>query len=330
MTTRLTVHRSLAGVLIVATVMTTTMLATAPQDPCGGAAHLATSSTPAKDLPVLQVHGYRMAGRIRPLLFWIGRDNVGTGRIVWRGGDGSTAYELLIGTDPARAPRAINRWGYITEDARPAGTRVFGAMTTSEEVTLKDVNRSMGEGQPRGRFKAIDALITGNRACATTGTIETERDLTIHDVDTLVRQVHDRLAGVTPRDAALPAGVRPGFLSAVAELMGGTIAARRNGTDALRRTKGRTVSYVYGRNLLDLTLTGVDPDPPDASGAPAHVIAPVHATFEARARVTGERYRFELAYAGDGPMSGVPVLIRYQPRWWLQVELVLDESYASR
>ena len=77
---------------------------------------------PAGDLPVLRMHRYKMAGRIRPLLFWIGRDDVGMGEIVWRGAEGAVAYELLIGTDAAKAPRAINRWGYILEDSRPSGT----------------------------------------------------------------------------------------------------------------------------------------------------------------------------------------------------------------
>jgi hypothetical protein len=65
-------------------------------------------------LPVLKTHHYRMAGRVRLLLFWVRRDNVGSGRIVWRGSEGGDAgYELLIGTDPSIAPRKVNRWGYI-------------------------------------------------------------------------------------------------------------------------------------------------------------------------------------------------------------------------
>jgi hypothetical protein len=49
---------------------------------------------------------YRMAARIRPLLvFWITRENVGGARIVWlRRDDGMRGWELLIGSDPLRAP----------------------------------------------------------------------------------------------------------------------------------------------------------------------------------------------------------------------------------
>jgi hypothetical protein len=63
-------------------------------------------------LPVLKERRYIMSGAARPLLFWMGCDDIGLARIVWRGReDGARGYELLVGTDPARAPRRMNRWG---------------------------------------------------------------------------------------------------------------------------------------------------------------------------------------------------------------------------
>jgi len=46
------------------------------------------ATVPGSALPVERVHTYTMAGKIRPLLFWISRDQVGMGRIVWRRGAG--------------------------------------------------------------------------------------------------------------------------------------------------------------------------------------------------------------------------------------------------
>jgi hypothetical protein len=67
---------------------------------------------------VSRVHKYRVDARARPFLFWIRKANVGDGRITWRTGpDGTVGYELLVGTDPARAPRRINRWGYLREES---------------------------------------------------------------------------------------------------------------------------------------------------------------------------------------------------------------------
>ena len=78
-----------------------------------------TDASAGNGLPVVAEHYYRMLAKVRPLLFWISRDNVGGARIGWLGDQsGSKGFELLIGSDPARAPRKINRWGYIAEELR--------------------------------------------------------------------------------------------------------------------------------------------------------------------------------------------------------------------
>ncbi|HEX6945253.1 MAG TPA: hypothetical protein VF196_03600, partial [Casimicrobiaceae bacterium] len=84
----------------------------------GSLAPLAGEETPGSRIPVVQERRYVMSGAVRPLLFWVKRDDIGLARIVWRrGSDGSRGYELLVGTDPARAPGSINRWGFVTEEA---------------------------------------------------------------------------------------------------------------------------------------------------------------------------------------------------------------------
>jgi len=73
-----------------------------------------------------RVHQYRLAARIRPLLFWIGKDNVGDACLTWlKEADGEPGYGLLIGSDPARAPLEINRWGYVSERQIQGTVRVF-------------------------------------------------------------------------------------------------------------------------------------------------------------------------------------------------------------
>src|ERR1700675_4412089 len=69
---------------------------------------------------------YSMTARVRLLLFWVGKDDVGGGYI--RRGTltrdpASDVIELLIGSDPVKAPRAINRWGAASEIVhRPSGS----------------------------------------------------------------------------------------------------------------------------------------------------------------------------------------------------------------
>jgi len=292
----------------------------APSRPAGPAGPPPT----AGDLPVLRAHRYKMAGRVRPLLFWIGRDDVGIGEIVWRRGPDGVGYELLIGTDSAKAPRGINRWGYLREDSRPSGTRVLGVMSTSDEATLKDVTSRTGGLQATGRFKGLDARIAAGVSRSVAETLETDRDFSVRDKDLILERIEPRLRGAAVREVPVPAGVRPGFLLAVAELVNDSVsAAASGGAQALRRLKGRTIPYVYSRTLYDLKLTTIEPLSPAAGGRGA--AKAVHAEFQTTNRTTGNRTTFELEYGTEGPLAGAPTLIRHQPRWWLQAVLVLVE-----
>ncbi len=59
-------------------------------------------------------YDYVMTARVRLLLFWAGKDDVGGGYI--RRGrlkeePRKEFFQVLFGSDPAKAPRGINRWG---------------------------------------------------------------------------------------------------------------------------------------------------------------------------------------------------------------------------
>src|SRR3972149_9999994 len=61
---------------------------------------------------------YIMGGKVRFLLFWVGKDDVGGGYILQ--GQGSEdpsleAVKLVFGSAPEKAPRRINLWGGATE-----------------------------------------------------------------------------------------------------------------------------------------------------------------------------------------------------------------------
>jgi hypothetical protein len=295
----------------------------APQVPPAAPAAGRLGPAPSADeLPLLRAHRYRMAGRVRPLLFWIGRDNVGMGEIVWRAGDGSVGFELLIGTDAARAPRGINRWGYLQEDVRPAATRVLGVMTTSDEATISDVTSRPAGAQTVGRFKGTDARIAKGVSRSATETIETERDYAVRDKALIAGRIEQKLADALPRDVPVPDGVRHGFLVATAELVQDTLAAAKAGAQPLRALKGRTIPYIYARTLYDLKLNNLElTRPRDRASAPYAVI---RAEFGTLNRTKGTRTTFELEYAAEGPLAGVPTLIRHRPRWWLEAVLTLE------
>ena len=109
---------------------------------------------------------YTLAARIRPLLvFWLTRSGVGDAVVTRRRAPGEATYSLLIGSDPDRAPRRINRWGYIEEEIRGAEARLIGLMTESEEDSLEQAEASVRK-QAAGShpFKVIQATVTGERA----------------------------------------------------------------------------------------------------------------------------------------------------------------------
>jgi hypothetical protein len=52
----------------------------------------------------------------------------------------------------------------------------------------------------------------------------------------------------------------------------------------------------------------------------------VRLEFESRNLEKGTTEHFVLACGTEGPLAGVPVFVRYQPKWWFKVEGVLDED----
>ena len=300
--------------------------AQSPRDP-DRAVSLTMRERPGASLPVSRVEHYRMAGRIRPLLFWIGRDNVGMGRIVWRRGpSGEVAYELLIGTDPALAPRKLNRWGYIAEEIEGRDGRFLAIISKSEERSVGEVRPGLGDDGRRHAFSTIRATVRGGRSDATTWTARTQDNLTLRDVErvlTAVERAHD---DAQHHDRVVPDGVRPGFLAAVADLIDLSIGAHHTSPAAVEALRQVPVPYVYGDSIHDLSLRShafqrrmID----------SQLVTTIHGKFETRKRLTGKATRFEVSYGLDGCLAGIPVSIRYQPRWWLRVELFREHDSGS-
>jgi hypothetical protein len=179
----------------------------------GRAADTTPDGLPAA--PVTQEHRYRLSAAIRPLLFWVGAKNVGGARIVWRWDGGERlGYELLLGSDPARAPRRINRWGWVREDADPSGATMLGVMNRSEEDSLDQVKaRLQSEGKDGYFFKLIRARVEGGGARAESTTVYAPEDYTFRRA-AAVRRVGEapapRADGPAAGGHAPGPAVRPG------------------------------------------------------------------------------------------------------------------------
>ncbi|HET9317041.1 MAG TPA: hypothetical protein VFQ51_15725, partial [Vicinamibacteria bacterium] len=188
----------------------------------GGLEAAATAFDVADGAPVVKEARYRMSAGIRPLfVFWIRSGNVGGARILWReGGDGRRGYELLIGSDPRRAPRKINRWGWEREDVGPEGARLLGLMRKTDEDSLDEAKAELSrEGQGGYVYKAIRSRMADGAVRSENTILRVPKDYTYRDIAELQAVAGSTSAVARVRQARVPPGTWPGLLFAVADLI---------------------------------------------------------------------------------------------------------------
>ncbi|RPI56744.1 MAG: hypothetical protein EHM55_04295 [Acidobacteria bacterium] len=269
------------------------------------------SRLPGQDLPVVREHTYRMAGKIRMLLLWVGRDDVGSGVIKWRGRGHNRAFEVLIGSDPQKAPNQLNKWGFLLEEVRGSESAVVGLISQENDDKLSEVRADLRRRKDLRAFDTIRGLVTTLEGNARVGTLHAPSELTYHDVGMVLEGV---FADTSLEVKRVPrrGDVRAGFLSSLTEMI----------TSTLERKPVRRIPYIHGDRLYELRLLESTPlarFERDGRTFP-NVIRGRFETGEAGRR---SGTRFELVYGASGALAGVPILISYQPKWWLQVDLVL-------
>ncbi len=259
---------------------------------------------------------YTMNVRIRPLLvFWISRSGVGTA-VVTRTDTAATArYTLLIGSDPDRVPRRINRWGYIEEEMRGPEARLLGLMTQSDETSLEEADAGV-RTQAAGRhpFRVIQGTVDGDHAISRVATIAAPADYTFRQLESVLGLMRGDAAAGASRSLTLPPGTRPGFLVALA--------------DAMRTASATPIRYVYYGRLYEVRqerVRGVANVQIDGVGfGPGRA-----AEFLVTSLHDSEKTRFSMTYGTEGRFAGVPLAASYQPRWWMQVEITIADASGS-
>jgi hypothetical protein len=271
------------------------------------------AEVPGRDLPVVRQHTYRMAGKIRVLLLWVGRDDVGSGVIKWRGRGSEHAIELLIGSDPARAPSQLNKWGYLVEAMRGAESSVVGLISQENDDRLSDVKADLKSRKEQRAFDTIRGFVSATEGTARVGTLYARSDLTYHDADTVLKQVLADETLSVKRLARRP-HVRPGFLTSLTELIGASIE---------KKNDNARLQYIHGDRLFELRLLDSTPLARfERDGRTWQNV--IRGRFETAEAGSRSGTRFELVYGASGVLAGIPILISYQPKWWLQVDLVLN------
>ena len=280
-----------------------------------------TPHTAALALTHGQRHHYTIGGRVRPLLFWVGKDDVGDAVITRRRENDSASYALLIGSDPERAPRSINRWGYISEEVRGTDATLLGLMTESDEESVDEAEANLRNRGDR-TFNVIHAEVAGGEARSVVRSVAASSTLTLRQVDTVLELADRSGSNGETRVVRVPAGGRPGFLTAVADALHTQATAWRS-TGKVRPSD--VVPYVYHGKTYQLRSTHARTVGTARIGANTydHLI---ESQFQIKNVATGALTDFSLTYAADGPLAEIPVSAAYQPRWWIQIQLTLDDT----
>ena len=277
---------------------------------------------------VTQSARYTVHARVRPFLIWIGRRVVGAAAINLELGTlnselgisssqfkvQSSKFELTIGTEPAKTPMHVNRWGHLAEVTCGARTTVVGVMTQSDETTIDEAQRASAAGAGNA-YRVVRSTIAG-------GTIESELLRQVLPDTITYRDLAQVIAGLpapgaATRVAATP-GQAPGFLSAMSELIGEAHAAlQRNGTVVTRAVR----RYVHGTTTYSVTIGRASLVTAARIGDRVYSTL-MDADYEIRNHTSGELTRFSLATQVDGAAAGLPARAVFRPRWWLELELI--------
>lgn len=282
---------------------------------------------PGRTLPVVAEHRYSVTGRIRPLLlFWISRDNVGEAILTWRaGGDSQLGFELLIGSDPERAPRHVNQWGYIAEEVRPDGAALLGVMKDSDDKTLEQAQKRVETEGGRRQFfyKAIRTNVLQDKGITGTTRMTLARDPTFRDLEWVLGQLPPSPPAL--REYPLTPGVKPGYLPTLQGVVQESVSWHQRGEPPAATPVGRVVQYVFNGTVYDLVLRSSKRVTAARYRGRAFEDL-IEGEFLITNTKTMEKTRFTVQYPRTGELAGVPVHGVYRPRWWFEVEMTLDDG----
>jgi hypothetical protein len=328
----------------------------------------AQTSTSSSRPPIVEslswIHGpspnavefdYEMTVRVRLIFFWVGKDDVGGGYIrrgVAANNPREEMLQVLFGSDPAKAPRAINRWGAGTEAVwhkEPVGesrggddvvaSTFFGFMKSSKGKSVSEMQDELKREKSGGahQFTGIVSQVESGRASSLVVPLASNEDYTLHQYPEAEQVMLGKLSAADKPTRVLDnpgdCGRAGGFLDAVSQLTDG--AVRAGGIGDGGNASPKSLCYVYDSQVSTLTLEHVEAiDRLDVkiNAAKGGTLADkpydhlLQADFVSSHQVTGKRVYFTMVLGTQGPLRGVPVQIRYQPNWWFQVVLNLLTS----
>jgi hypothetical protein len=259
-------------------------------------------------------HRYRIVGKLRLAVIWAKRDDIGSARMTWRSDPHGSALTLMVGSDPQRAPRSLNKWGYLREEVRSDRAEVFTVRSLggSESSSATDYTES------EGPLFGASCLSIGNTDVTGAKTTVSAAGVTYRMFDRLLDRI--ALAPVWQgRRTTRPAGADAGFLSALQHVI------RTGRNDPTSANAGRPITYIYSSTVYDLTVQGSRQLGRTTVGARTFDQL-IRTDVSVRNRTTDEISKFAVTYSPDRTATPLPIQIFCQPNFWLSVELRLDDT----
>lgn len=293
----------------------------------------------------LAQYNYVMTARLRLLFFWVGKDDVGGGYIrrgVSERDPRMEFIQVLFGSDPAKAPRAINRWGAGTEiswhqdpvtadDPRDdvTSSAFFGFMKSSSGKSVSEMKTELEREKKEGlhNFRGILTRVEPFQALSLVVPLDSATDYTLHDYSraepVMLQTLADSARPVRSLNGPLACHRAAEFLATISELV-----------EVGLEKQSAPVSRCYIHNAEEYTLTLQQVEPLESlnvhvRGLNDGVLVDqlyknvVRLDFVSTHKPTGRKSEFAIFTATQGPLRGVPVQIAYEPNWWFQVVLNL-------
>jgi hypothetical protein len=148
-------------------------------------------------------------------------------------------------------------------------------------------------------------------------TVQAPASLTYNELGALLPATPPRV-----RTIELPPGTHGGFLVALDSLMRSSVdPCAREGRGARAVS---SVAYLYNQTIYDLSLASCsfERELHTGSGTFADV---VDGHFQLRNRTTRSETKFRVSFGTSGQLRELPVRAVFRPRWWMEIELVLDQ-----
>ena len=284
-------------------------------------------------------YGYVMTCKVRLLFFWAGRDDVGGGYVrIGKADDDEREQmiQVLFGSDPAKAPLSINRWGAgtevlrISDSAQPAAGAFFGFMKSSKGQSVMAMQKELSKEKSNGEhlFDGIMSRVDVGRALTTTVPFTSNTDFTKDQYAEAEKATLQQLADNPSRKVRRLDGADllgcprvGGFLSTTRELIDAALADRPTPIslcyiyNARHYTATLLNAHPVADKIVHVTLRGKD----GSFDRSYHHLKEAH--MEVVGRDSGSKSSFDILIGTEGNLRGAPVQIIYQPNWWFQIIL---------